>query len=153
MDKEKTIAALNDLVEINNDRIIGYETAIKESADSDLHALFNKFLLTSEKFVSELRVEITKLDGEKETGTKNTGKLHRLWMEFKALIKVDDRAAILSSCEFGDGEALKTYNETLDNNLENLDPTLQKMIMGQHDIIKEELTSIKTLKEMADLKD
>jgi uncharacterized protein (TIGR02284 family) len=151
MDKEITIAALNDLLEINNDRIVGYQTAIKDTVDSDLHTIFNKFLHTSETFASELRVEIGNLGGEKESGTKNTGKLHRLWMEFKTLLTVNDRGAVLNSCEFGDGEALKIYDETLENNLQNLDPMLQKMIMRQHSIIKQESDAITTLKNVAEV--
>lgn len=142
MDKEITISALNDLVEINNDRIVGYETAMKEIDDSDLHVLFSKFILTSEKSAAELRIEVTKLNGKTDTGTKATGKLHRLWMDFKAAFKENNKASILESCEFGDNIAIKTYTDTLDGNLENLDSLLQKMIMEQHDLIKKEYAEI-----------
>lgn len=150
MDKEIVIAALNDLVEINNDRIVGYETAKKETEDTDLHVLFGKFLLTSERFAAELRVEVMKLGGEKEEGTKASGKLHRLWMDFKAAFKENNRASILSSCEFGDEIAIKTYDETLDANLQNLDPAIQKMIMRQEELLKEEYIELQKLKSLAD---
>lgn len=142
MHKEITIAALNELVEINNDRIVGYETAMKEIDDSDLHVLFSKCILTSEKCAAELRTEIMKLDGEAEKGTKATGKLHRLWMDFKAAFKENNKASILESCEFGDNIAIKTYTDTLDSNLEDLDPLLQKLIMTQQDLIKVEYAVI-----------
>ena len=142
MDKEITIEALNDLVEINNDRIVGYETAMKEIDDSDLHLLFSKFILTSEKCAAVLRIEVAKLSGETETGTKNTGKLHRLWMDFKAAFKENNKLSILESCEFGDNIAVKTYTDTLDDNLQNLDPELQKIIMEQQNDIKKEYAEI-----------
>jgi uncharacterized protein (TIGR02284 family) len=142
MNKEITIAALNELVEINNDRIVGYETAMKEIDDSELHVLFSKCILTSEKCAAELRTEIMTLDGEAEKGTKATGKLHRLWMDFKAAFKENNKASILESCEFGDNIAIKTYTDTLDDNLENLDPLLQKLIMTQQGLIKEEYAEI-----------
>jgi uncharacterized protein (TIGR02284 family) len=142
MNKEITIDALNDLIEINNDRIVGYETAMNETDDSDLHVLFSKFILTSEKCAAQLRVEVTNLGGDTEKGTKNTGKLHRLWMDFKAAFKENNKSSILESCEFGDNTAIKTYSETLDSNLEDLDPLLQKLIMTQQEFIKEEYAEI-----------
>ncbi len=39
MENEKTIAVLNTLVQINNDRTEGYETALKETDESELKAL------------------------------------------------------------------------------------------------------------------
>ena len=36
MKTEKTIDVLNSLIEINNDRIYGYETASKEVEETDL---------------------------------------------------------------------------------------------------------------------
>ena len=35
MENEKTIGALNKLIEINNDRIEGYETASKETKEGE----------------------------------------------------------------------------------------------------------------------
>ncbi len=147
MHTEKTIDALNELVEINNDRIVGYQTALKETEDTDLHKLFTNFLLTSEQNNTSLKSEIFKLNNEPETGTKNTGKLHRLWMDFKALVTNNNRASILSSCEFGDDTALKTYEDVLNSNLENLSASHQNMISEQMADIRKEYTQIVNLKE------
>ena len=46
MENEKTIAVLNTLITINNDRIEGYETASKETEEQDLKALFAHFTAT-----------------------------------------------------------------------------------------------------------
>ena len=42
----KTTEVLNDLIQINNDRINGYERALKElkDEDDDLRALFTNFI-------------------------------------------------------------------------------------------------------------
>ena len=40
MDNEKTIAALNSLIQINNDRFEGYDTAFRETEEQDLKTLF-----------------------------------------------------------------------------------------------------------------
>lgn len=49
MENEKTIDVLNTLVKINNDRTEGYETALKETDESELKALFAEFARTSQK--------------------------------------------------------------------------------------------------------
>lgn len=77
MDKEKTIDALNKLLEINNDRIRGYEKAFANTEERDLKDLFSTFEQTSEKCVGELISEINKLGGEATEGTKASGKFFR----------------------------------------------------------------------------
>ena len=61
MENEKTIAVLNSLITINNDRIEGYETAAKETEEQDLKTLFAQFSSTSEKCRKELTDEVSKL--------------------------------------------------------------------------------------------
>ena len=43
MDNEKTLDVFNTLIEINNDRIEGYETATAETEEQDLKVLFSQF--------------------------------------------------------------------------------------------------------------
>jgi hypothetical protein len=47
MENQKTIEALNTLIQINNDRFEGYDSAFKESEEQDLKTLFSQFMLTS----------------------------------------------------------------------------------------------------------
>ena len=54
MNKEKSIDVINSLIEINNDRIEGYETASKETQEADLKSVFSQFAKTSEKCKLEL---------------------------------------------------------------------------------------------------
>ena len=54
MNNEKKIDALNSLIEINNDRISGYETATKEAKEADLKMLFSQHQNTSIKNKTEL---------------------------------------------------------------------------------------------------
>jgi len=55
MDNEKTIDVLNTLIQINNDRIEGYETASKETEEHDLKTMFAQFTKTSEKNNTQTR--------------------------------------------------------------------------------------------------
>ncbi|MBK7037897.1 MAG: PA2169 family four-helix-bundle protein [Bacteroidetes bacterium] len=109
------IAALNSLITINNDRYEGYTTAAKESKDMDLDKQFFESAGKSKMYAGKLAQYVRELGGEPTEGTTNSGKLYRIWMDVKAAIVAKDRAAILSSCEFGEDAALKAYEEVKEN--------------------------------------
>ncbi|MBP8067745.1 MAG: DUF2383 domain-containing protein, partial [Pedobacter sp.] len=72
---------LNDLVQINNDRVAGYEKAIAELKfeDADLKTLFVKMIGESHTHKMALATEVQALGEEIETGTTNSGKIYRAW--------------------------------------------------------------------------
>jgi uncharacterized protein (TIGR02284 family) len=147
MEKEKTIAVLNELVTINNDRIEGYQTAAGETEEQDLKALFSKFISTSQKCKSELVAEVNRLGGEEAEGTKTTGKFFRVWMDVKAAITGKDRKAILDSCEFGEDAAVDAYQHTLQDHLDELTPELQNLVRSQYGLIKADHDTIRTMRD------
>ena len=77
---------LNDLIEIHNDRIAGYEKALKElkTEDKDLKILFAGLIGQSHQYKLELGTEVQALGKDMETGTTNRGKIYRAWMDVKA---------------------------------------------------------------------
>jgi uncharacterized protein (TIGR02284 family) len=147
MENEKTIDALNTLVQINNDRIEGYETASKETEEHDLKTMFAQFTKTSEKNNQELSTEITRLGGTPTDNTKNTGKFFRVWMDVKAALTGKDRKAILNSCEFGEDEALETYEDVQENDAERLSAEQKSMISSQYDLLKTDHNTVKTMRD------
>jgi uncharacterized protein (TIGR02284 family) len=141
---EKLIRALNNLVEINNDRIAGYEKAEEESKahDSDLQGIFHTMANDSRKFVRELTQEVINLGGEFSTDTTNKGKVYRVWMDIKATFAGNDREAMLEACEFGEDAALKAYMDVLASGIE-ISPGIRTILAEQqaslktaHDLIK-----------------
>jgi uncharacterized protein (TIGR02284 family) len=148
MDKEKTVDVLNELVEINNDRIAGYETAIKETEDADLIAMFSQFVRTSQSCKAELVSEVRKLGGTPEEGTRTDGKLYRAWMDLKAALTGKDRKAILDSCEYGEDVALDTYHHVLKNHLEDITAEQHTLIDAQHTLIKADHNRVKNLRDV-----
>ncbi|MEO7802185.1 MAG: PA2169 family four-helix-bundle protein [Ginsengibacter sp.] len=141
---EKLIEELNDLIEINNDRINGYEKASDESKDRDvdLQAIFNKMADESRGYKAELTEEVRRLGGDPDNGTTNSGKLYRVWMDVKAIFTGKDRQAILENCEFGEDAAQKAYNMALASDAEmsaetrNLITDQQSKLKTSHDLIK-----------------
>ena len=147
MEKEKTVDVLNDLVEINNDRIEGYEKAGKETEEQDLKTLFMKFAHTSQKNKEELASEIYRLGGEPSEDTKISGKFFRVWMDVKASLSGKDRKAILNSCEYGEDNAVETYEKVLKDDLEYLSVEEITMITAQYALIKADHFTVKTMRD------
>jgi uncharacterized protein (TIGR02284 family) len=148
MDKEKSIALLNNLIEINNDRIAGYETAAEETQEADLKALFSQFIKTSKKFKEELVTEVQKLGGTPTRETKTEGKVFRAWMGFKTALTAHHSRSILNSCEIGEDVVVNAYNNALSNHGKDLSVEQQAMISAQYATINAEYDQIKGRRDM-----
>lgn len=147
METNKTIDVLNNLIEINNDRIEGYATASMETEDANLKALFNKFKQTSEVCKSELIAEVKRLGGEIIEGTRITGKFFRAWMDFKAALTGNNRTLILESCEYGEDAIKHTYENTLEKYTGDLTLEQEALIKGQYNLLKAEHDEVKSLRD------
>jgi len=149
MENEKSVNALNELIEINNDRVEGYETASKETEDADLKNLFAALQTTSQNNLTALRAEVTRLGGTPEEGTRVTGKFFRVWMDVKAALTGNDRQGVLNSCEFGEDKALETYENVLESHAEHLSTDQIAMIRDQHATLRGEHDKVKALRDAA----
>lgn len=141
---EKLVEALNGLIEINNDRVNGYEKAIEETKDLDvdLRAIFNGMASESRKYSGELTKVVSELGGTPADGTTNSGKVYRVWMDIKTTFTGHTRQSLLELCEFGEDAAQKAYHAALDSDAE-MSAEIRQLITGQqeklktsHDIIK-----------------
>ncbi|MEO6729576.1 MAG: PA2169 family four-helix-bundle protein [Ferruginibacter sp.] len=141
---EKLVEVLNDLIEINNDRVTGYEKAAEDTRDIDvdLQAIFHSMANDSRKYAAELTSEVSKFGGEPATGSTNSGKIYRVWMDVKATFSGHDRQSVLESCEFGEDAAQKAYKAALASDAE-IDASTRQLITDQqaslktaHDLIK-----------------
>ncbi|WP_318640821.1 PA2169 family four-helix-bundle protein [Flavobacterium ardleyense] len=146
MDNSNSIDKLNKLVEINNDRVEGYETAAKEMDNGELHSLFGKLAATSHNNLSELRAEVNRLGGEPTEGTKISGKFFRAWMDVKAALSSDERQTVLDSCEFGEDKALEVYEEVLEDT-KDLTSEQVAMISKQKSALKQDHDHVKVLRD------
>ena len=113
---ERTIEVLNDLIRINNDRVEGYEKAIKETneTDVDLRNIFNRMADESRKYSRELTERVQRLGGEPAGGTTASGKIYRTWMDVKSTFSRSERKSVLEECEYGEDAAQKAYEKALD---------------------------------------
>lgn len=138
----ETIEVLNDLIQINNDRIAGYEKAIKETKteDDDLKVLFATMIAESHRIRIALSTEVQALGASIEQGTTTTGKIYRAWMDVKSAFGGTSRHAILASCEAGEDSAQKAYRAALAHDLPSFIRDLltqqQEALRASHDEVK-----------------
>lgn len=151
MDKEEMIDGLNNLIEINNDRIEGYEKASKETDDTDLTSLFTACIRTSEKCRLELIDEVLFLGGTPAEGTKVSGKFFRAWMDVKAALTGRDRKTVLDSCEYGEDVAVDSYDKVINDFGDvslSTSSTLKSLLMKHRNLIKADHDRIRSLRDM-----
>jgi uncharacterized protein (TIGR02284 family) len=149
MKTETSINVLNSLIEINNDRIEGYETASKETDEADVKTLFAECSKTSQHCNAELIYEVQTLGGTPLEGTKMSGKFFRVWMDVKAAVTITDRRTILKSCELGEEFAIQKYKDVLAKNLVDLTSEQQTMINEQYVLIQADHDGVKNLRDMS----
>jgi len=153
MENKAIIEALNDLVQINNDRIKGFENAIKELSEqteglndrTDLVAVFNNKILESQQLKSNLAQEIQVLGGDAETDTTVSGAIHRTWLEVKAAFTGHSEKSILEECEFGEDAIKKAYQTAIDD--ENMPAYVRDILNDQKAIIDQSHDEIKALRD------
>jgi uncharacterized protein (TIGR02284 family) len=146
---EQNTEVLNDLIQINNDRIKGYQNAIEELEDTnnDLKTVFTEMISQSEGVKSDLVNEVKVLGEEAASGTTTSGKIYRAWMDVKAVFTGHDRQAILSNCHAGEDAAQKAYQSALET--DGLSPDLSNLIAKQKQELKVSHDAIKIMMEAA----
>jgi len=141
----KSPEALNDLIEINNDRVTGYEKAAAQADDSDLKSIFNSYAADSKKLASELRQLVEREGSHPAEGTTFRGKIYRTWMDVKATFGGDNRHGILASCEFGEDAAQRAYKTALED--KDLNAEERALLEKQKEILRGAHDRIKTMRD------
>jgi uncharacterized protein (TIGR02284 family) len=145
---EKTVEILNDLVQINHDRVRGYEKAADEtnSDDADLRALFTDFANESRQYAAELSELVKNLGGEPATDSTQRGKIYRAWMDMKAVVTGSNRKAILGSCEYGEDAAQRQYERALEDS-EDLPAEIRQVVQKQKDKLRQGHDRVKAMRD------
>ncbi len=141
---EKSVEVLNDLIQINNDRVAGFEHASKDlgDGDSDLSVFFRTQREASRQNAFELSKAVNQLGGEAEAGKSLSGTIHRNWLDVRATFTGHDRKSILDECERGEDAIKKAYQDALggDNGLSGdirqIVEKQQQGIIASHDKVK-----------------
>ena len=138
-DYSEAIEALNDLIQINHDRVEGYQTAIEEMRKSNntmTAALFEQYVKDSKNNISELSQYVSSMGGSPDHSTTIGGKIHRMWMDIKNTFSVHEKESALESCNFGDEAAIKAYESALADTSNNFSSDITSTLNGQLATIK-----------------
>ena len=141
---------LNDLVQINNDRIAGYEKAIKDSKPEDVgfHSMFRRMIDESSKYKSELISAINTLGGEANIrSTTNSGKVYRVWMDIKSTFTGKSELSVLELCEYGEDAAQKAYEEALKSDV-NMPASIRELLVTQKEQLRNSHDTIKRQRDL-----
>ena len=109
------VQVLNDLLLINNDRLKGYQQALKEirQKDTDLQVLFSDMITQTKIFIRQLSMLVEKTGAAAEKESSVSGSMYRFWMDIKAAFTGKSRKALLVECERGEDVSKEAYNEAL----------------------------------------
>lgn len=147
---ENNTEILNDLIEINNDRVEGFEKAIAdlEGEDNDLISFFEQLAGESRENATELTRIVQDSGYAPAEGTSTSGALHRAWIDIKSTFTGSDREAILDECERGEDAIKKAYSDALTTN-NQLDAGLVLVLQRQQQGINAGHDQIKALRDAA----
>ncbi|ACT93076.1 ferritin-like domain-containing protein [Dyadobacter fermentans] len=148
MSTNENASLIGDLIEINNDRVAGFEKVIEDIKDEnvDLKAIFAEYAQQSRKNVQELSA-IAGTAPHLEEDKSVSGTLHRVWIDVKSLFGGSDRASILSEAERGEDAIKKAYQDAV--NRSGLSLEAQEIIRGQAQGIYAAHDRIKALRDAA----
>jgi len=112
---EKSVEVLNDLIQINNDRVAGFEHAEKSLGDEDrdLSDFFRGQREASRQNVFELTKIVNQIGGDADDGHSVSGTIHRNWLDVRATFSGHDRASVLAECERGEDAIKQAYQDAL----------------------------------------
>ncbi len=145
---KETIGILNDLIEINNDRIKGFENALKDvQEDQELRSVFTEKISESQAFRSDLTKEVQVLGEDAETGTSISGTIHRTWLDIKAKFSSNNDKSVLEDAEFGEDAILKAYKSALAE--EHLPAYIRDILNEQETALQASHDEIKALRDSA----
>ncbi len=138
--------ALNDLIQINYDRVKGYELALDEMREANntvTSALFEQYAKDSRTNIDQLSEHVRMMGGTPADSTTLGGKVHRLWMDIKGTFAVHEKESALESCIFGDEAAVKSYEAALADTTNGFSGEVTAMLYKHVAAIKLALTANK----------
>ena len=143
----ETIEVLNDLIQINNDRMTGYEKAIRETKpeDDDLKILYATMIAEGHRNKIALATEVQALGAEIEQGTTTSGKIYRVWMELKAIFTGNSRMTILANCEAVEDATQRAYHAGLEH--KGLPAYIRELLVRQKEALQSNHDEIRMLRD------
>lgn len=147
---EKSVEVLNDLIQINNDRVAGFEHAGKDLGDEDrdLSDFFRSQREASRQNVFELSKIVNQMGGDADDGHSVSGTIHRNWLDVRATFTGHDRESILAECERGEDAIKQAYQDALTGD-SGLSDEFRQIVSRQSEAIIASHDKIKAMRNAA----
>ncbi len=117
MHPAQTVRTLNELITVTRDGERGFRACAARARDPRLRDHLLARAATCSHAALELAEWVQHLGGEPVQRGSRMGAVHRGWLGLRTALAMDDDAAILAECERGEGHALATYRNALDDPL------------------------------------
>lgn len=138
---------LNTLLEKSYDAEKGYHKASENAKSPALKAYFEKKSKERNQFGHALKSEIRTYGQEVEKGGSTAGTMHRAWMDVKSFFTDNNDESMLEAAITGEKAAVEDYNDVLKET--SLPPTTLTLLRKQLSAIKNDLSTIKRLEDLA----
>lgn len=117
MNNDNTISALNDLLNITNDRIAGFAKVADKVWESytDLRPAYDEMVAEGWDMKQELIDLITDKGGNPDNTTSVSGSFHRAWIDVKNTFSKDKDESTLENVIFGEKAAIDAYQKAIES--------------------------------------
>lgn len=145
-----TVSTLNDLLQITNDRIEGFNKVEDKVWEKypNLKADYNNMVDQSQKMRLELKSLISERNGDADDSTTVAGGLHRTWIDVKNAFSSDNAESTLENVTFGENAAIEAYEKALDSG--DLCPESSRVVQDQLHSLKASYEKFKNLENRHD---
>jgi uncharacterized protein (TIGR02284 family) len=109
MDKIKLKNDLQDIVDVCNDGVEGYETAAEEIGDESIRTLFLRLSQQRKGFIEEIKNEALKMGIELNSSGSTKGFFHRTWLAAKSALSSDSKDKVIEEAMVGEKRAVDAY--------------------------------------------
>lgn len=145
-----TVSTLNDLLQITNDRIEGFnkvEDKVWEKYPS-LKSDYTNMVDQSQKMKLELKSLISERSGDIDDSSTVAGALHRTWIDVKNAFSGDHAESTLENVTFGESAAIEAYEKALDSG--DLCPESSRVVQDQLHSLKSSYEKFRNLENRHD---
>lgn len=151
MENNKSVDVLNNLLQIANDRLKGFQEVDTEMIEnySGLSAEYDHMVIQSTEMRTKLASLIREKGGNPEDSTTVVGGLHRTWIDVKNTFTVDRDEATLESVLFGENAAIKAFEDALNSG--ELCPDSRNLVSDQLQDLKDSYKKFSSFEKDSDL--
>lgn len=145
-----TVSTLNDLLQITNDRIEGFNKVEDKVWEKypNLKSDYTRMVDQSQNMKLELKRLISERSGDADDSTTVAGALHRTWIDVKNAFSGDNAESTLENVTFGESAAIEAYEKALDSG--DLCPESSRVVQDQLHSLKSSYEKFRNLENRHD---